>query len=129
MGKYEYLRLPMGLCNSPDIFQEKVNELMQDLEFARAYLDDILVITKGDFTQHLEHIEQVLTRLNQAGLKVCMPKSKLCRYELEYLGYQISRKGIQPIAKKVESILAIARPTTRKQSRSFIGMINFYRDM
>jgi hypothetical protein len=35
-GKYEYLRLPMGLCNSPDIFQEKMSELMTGLEFARA---------------------------------------------------------------------------------------------
>jgi hypothetical protein len=33
-GKYEYLRLPMGLCNSPDIFQETMSELMQGLEFA-----------------------------------------------------------------------------------------------
>ena len=48
-GKYEYLRLPMGLCNSPDIFQEKMNNLMQDLEFARAYIDDLLIISKGDF--------------------------------------------------------------------------------
>ena len=128
-GKYEYLRLPMGLCNSPDIFQEKVNELMQGLEFARAYLDDILVISNKSFDEHLEHIEQVLNRLNEAGLKVCMPKSKICRQELEYLGYHISRKGIQPIAKKVEGILAIARQKTRKQLRGFIGMINFYRDM
>jgi hypothetical protein len=36
-GKYEYLRLPMGLCNSPDIFQEKMSKLMEGLEFARAY--------------------------------------------------------------------------------------------
>jgi hypothetical protein len=41
-GKYEYLRLPMGLCNSPDIFQEKMSELMQGLEFARAYIDALL---------------------------------------------------------------------------------------
>ena len=33
-GKYEYLRLPMGLCNSPNIFQEKMSELMYGLEFA-----------------------------------------------------------------------------------------------
>ena len=71
----------------------------------------------------------MLTRLNEAGLKVCMAKSKLCREELEYLGYQISRKGIQPIAKKVEAILAIDRPKTKKQLRGFIGMVNFYRDM
>ena len=100
-GKYEYLRLPMGLCNSPDIFQEKMNELMEGLEFARAYLDDLLVITKGSFQEHLGHLELVLTRLSEAGLKVCMSKRKLCRDELEYLGYQISRQGIQPIVKKV----------------------------
>jgi hypothetical protein len=35
---YEYLRLPMGLCNSPDIFQENMSELMFGLEFARACL-------------------------------------------------------------------------------------------
>ena len=33
-GKYEYCRLPMGLCISPDIFQEKMSELMAGLEFA-----------------------------------------------------------------------------------------------
>ena len=32
-GKYSYKRLPMGLCNSPDIFQEKISELMWGLEF------------------------------------------------------------------------------------------------
>src|SRR5687767_13319122 len=45
-GKYEYLRLPMGLCNSPDIFQEKMNEPMTGLEFARAYLDILLIYQK-----------------------------------------------------------------------------------
>ena len=64
-GKYEYLKLPMGLCNSSDIFQEKMNELMEGLEFVRAYLDDLLIVTKGSFQDHLEKLEQVLTRLVQ----------------------------------------------------------------
>ena len=49
-GKYEYLRLPMGLCNGPDIFQEKMSDLMAGLEFARAYLDDLLIIFKTAWT-------------------------------------------------------------------------------
>ena len=44
-GKYEYLRLPMGLKNSPDIFQEKMSDLMAGLEFVRVYIDDMLCIT------------------------------------------------------------------------------------
>ena len=128
-GKYEYLRLPMGLCNSPDIFQEKMSELMCDLEFARAYLDDLLIISKGSFQEHLTHLEQVFTRLNEAGLKVNVSKSTFCATELEYLGFWITRQGIQPLTKKVEAILNIATPTKRKEVRSFLGMVNFYRDM
>jgi hypothetical protein len=43
-GKYEYGRLPMGLSISPDVFQEKMSELMSGLEFAWAYLDDLLIL-------------------------------------------------------------------------------------
>jgi hypothetical protein len=62
-GKFKYLRLPMGLCNSPDIFQEKMGGLFYDLEYVRAYIDDLLVITnEGDFETHLQQLEHVLSR-------------------------------------------------------------------
>ena len=45
-GKYEYVRLPMGLCNASDLFQERMSTLMEGLEYARAYIDDLLIISK-----------------------------------------------------------------------------------
>ena len=45
-GKYSYKRLPMGIAGSPDIFQGKMLELMESLEFVRAYLDNLLCISK-----------------------------------------------------------------------------------
>ena len=128
-GKYEYQRIPMGLCNSPDIFQEKMSELMEGLEFVRTYIDDLLCLTKGSFEDHLEKLERVFSRLQRAGLKVNAKKSFFARQELEYLGYWITREGIQPVSKKVEAILKIAEPTTRRELRSFIGVVNYYRDM
>jgi hypothetical protein len=86
----------MGLCNSPDIFQEKMSELMTGLEFARAYIDDLLLVTQGDFQMHLDQLEQVLTRLAEAGLKINATKNTFCCKELEYLGYLISRQGVRP---------------------------------
>jgi len=74
-GKYEYLRLPMGLCNSPDIFQEKMSELMVGLEFARAYIDDLLVVSNGNIDTHLDDLEQVLTRLQESGLRSMLAKA------------------------------------------------------
>ena len=51
-GKYEMQRLPMGLCNSPDIFQEKMSELFDGFEFVRTYINDLLCLTKGSFEDH-----------------------------------------------------------------------------
>jgi hypothetical protein len=105
-GKYEYCRLPMGLSVSPDIFQEKMSELMVGLEFARAYLDDLLIIsTEQGFDKHLEKLEQVLNQLSEAGLKINALESFFGRTNLEYLGYNISREGICPSQKNVDAIL------------------------
>ena len=85
-GKYEYLRLPMGLCNSPDIFQEHMSELLQDLHYVRAYIDDVAVLTKGDWYDHINKLDKVLDRLKKAGLKVNAHKSSFGQNEFEYLG-------------------------------------------
>ena len=71
----------------------------------------------------------MFTRLHKAGLKVNARKSCLGAHKFDYLGYHITHDGVMPIPKKVEAIQALAVPKTRKQSRQFIGMINFYRDM
>jgi hypothetical protein len=59
-GKYQYLRLTMGISCSPDIFQEKMSDLMQHLNFVRTYLDDLLVISCSTLDDHLEKLECVL---------------------------------------------------------------------
>ena len=49
-GKYYYQLLNMGLCNSPDIFQENMSELFFGLDTVRAYIDDLLHVTKVSWT-------------------------------------------------------------------------------
>ena len=99
-GKYEYCRLPMGLLVSPDIFQEKMSKLMSGLEFACAYLDALLIIlTEEGFDKILEKLEQVLTRLSEAGLKINAVRSFFDRTNLEYLGYNIGQDDIHPSQK------------------------------
>ena len=127
--KYEYQRLPMGLCNSPEIFQEKMSELLAGLDTVRVYIDDILHVTKGSFEDHLDKLDTIFSRLQSVDLKVNLNKSSFATGSLDYLGYHISREGITPIPKKIEAIRAIKTPKTHKKLRSFLGMINFYRDM
>ena len=82
-GKYSYLRLPISV----DIFQAEMMNLMEVLEYVRAYINDLLVITRGTLEDHLEKLREVLRRLRKAGLKVNAAKLFFCTHEIEYLGY------------------------------------------
>jgi Reverse transcriptase (RNA-dependent DNA polymerase) len=120
----------MGIKNSPDIFQQKISDLMEGVEdFIQAYLEDIRIITKGSYEDHLEKVAEVLKRLQVAGLQVNLPKSKIAVHKLEYVGYWLTPHGIRPMSNKVESIKNIMAPTTVKQVRSFFGMVNYNKDM
>ncbi len=106
-GKYSYRRLLMGITGSPDIFQSKMLELMEDLEYVQAYLDDLLCISRSSPEDHLEKLEELLRHLCDAGLKVNAEKLTFCAHEIEYLGYILTRDGIKPQSNKVQAILAI----------------------
>ena len=74
-GKYSYNRLPMGFGGSADIFQAQMMDLMASLDYVRAYIGDLLIITRGTIEDHISKTETVLTRLRDAGLKVNAAKS------------------------------------------------------
>jgi Reverse transcriptase (RNA-dependent DNA polymerase) len=73
-----------------------VTRLLSDLEYVQAYIDDLLILTKGTFVEHLQKLATVLAQLKHAGLKVNANKSFFAQEQLEYLGYWITRYGIQP---------------------------------
>ena len=90
----------MGLCKTPDIFQEKMNKTFQDLDDLRAYIDYLLVLSNGSWEEHLAKLTNDLTKLLNAGLKVNIDKYFFGQTKLEYLGYWITCEGIQPLPKK-----------------------------
>jgi hypothetical protein len=104
-------------------------DLMEALEYVRAYINDLLVITRGTLEDHLDKLGEVLRRLREAGLKVNAAKSFFCTHEIEYLGYILTRGGIKPQQKKVQAILALNPPNNVKELRHFLGMVQYYRDM
>lgn len=61
----EVTRLPMGIAGSPDLLQTKIMELVATLEFLRAYIDDLLCITKGTLGDHMAKLEMILVRLEE----------------------------------------------------------------
>ena len=95
--KYQYKRLPMGV--SPDIFEEKMSEMFCGFEFIRAYIDDLLIITKVDCSNHLGKLEITLQKHKDNGLKCNIKESSFGKTEMECLGFWVTRTGILQINK------------------------------
>jgi hypothetical protein len=92
-------------------------------------MNNLLIITRRILDKHLQKMETVLTRLRDAGLKVNAAKSLFCAHEIEYLGYILTREGINPQLKKVQAILALNPPSSVKELRHFLRMVQYYQDM
>ena len=81
----------------------------------RGYLDDIIIFSRSE-EEHLDHIEQVFKRLEEAGLKLSLKKCSFFKKHIQYLGHLLSEEGVfQPLPEKLESIAKMPRPKIRKR--------------
>ena len=64
----------MGVCNSPDIFQEKISKQFDGFDMVREYIDYVLVISKNNFEECLKFSDKVLQRIKEVELKVSAEK-------------------------------------------------------
>jgi hypothetical protein len=112
----------LGISTAPDEFQARMQALLGDPPFVRVYLGDILVLTETSFSNQIKELEKAFIRLKSAGLQCNSPKCKFAAYETEYLGYNLTQNGIQPLVKKISAIQAISEPMNKKELRRFIGL-------
>lgn len=125
-GLFEFEFMTFGLRNASQTFQRFIHEVLQGLDFAYAYIDDIC-IASSDMNEHHEHLRVVFMRLREYGLQINLAKCQLGQHEIKFLGHLVSAKGTFPLQDRVDTILNCQRPTTAKGLRRFIAMANFYR--
>ena len=126
IGKYQFNRVPFGLAQAPAYFQTLINKVLDNIDFAMGYLDDIIIFSRSE-EEHLDHIEQVFKRLEEAGLKLSLEKCSFFKKHIQYLGHLLSEEGIQPLPEKLESIAKMPRPKNQKEVKQFLGLIGYYR--
>ena len=127
--KYCYKCLTMGVANYRDILQQKMNDLFHGSEFFCAYIDDLLILTKGDWIDHVQKLELPLNKLNENVLQCNIAKSLFWKTKMGYLGFRVTRDGVKPTNKKIRVINNMSRPTSWKYLRRFKSVVNYYRSM
>jgi len=84
-GIFKLNRLPFGLKVAPSLFQQIMDTMLADMEYAIAYLDDILIKSENE-VQHKEHIKAVFKRIEEYGFKLGAEKCEFFLKKIKYLG-------------------------------------------
>ena len=126
-GFYHFCYMPFGLQGAPATFQRLMDQVLEGAEsYSSAYIDDVVIFSRS-WEEHLVQVKDVLWRLKDAGLTINPQKCAVAQQEVQYLGYVIGDGAIKPQVGKVSAILESPVPTTKRQVRSFLGVIGWYR--
>ena len=125
-GLFQFIRMPFGLVSAPAVFARMMRMLhLADLS-AENFFDDILVHS-ASWSDHLHHVRNVLDRLKSYGLTARPSKIMAGFQSLEFLGHVVGSGVLRPDESKTDKILQVSTPTTKKQVRSLLGLLSFYR--
>jgi hypothetical protein len=123
-GKYKFKRLPFGLSVSQDLYQEKIDHILENCPGTIGMADDIAVFGKTEE----EHDQNLITLLNEAkknGLVFNSGKCTIKQSQIEYFGMIFSSAGMKPDHKKIADLKAIPPPTSKTELQEFLGLVTF----
>ena len=127
-GLFQFTVMPFGLRNAPATFQRLMDVLLSGLKWngLLVYMDDIIVYSASAQT-YLALLEETLSRLAGAGLKINPKKTVLVAKEVTYLGHVVSAQGIKADPRKITAVQNIQPPQNITQVRAFLGLAGYYR--
>ena len=123
-GRFCFQRLPFGVTSASEIFQRKMQDLLQDQEGVEVIVDDILVHGKTR-DEHDTRLKKVIETVNEAGLTLNYQKCQFQKEELTYFGHVVGAKGIRPDPEKVRALVDMPSPTKVEELRRVLGMLNY----
>jgi putative transposase len=125
-GHYEFTRIPFGLKNTPAACVRLMNRQLGDLNFVRAYMDDICVFSSS-FNEYFDHLLIVFDRLFLLSIKLNWAKCFFFQHRIAILGHIIEHNKIMMNPLKKDKIRVMTTPKSIKDYHRIMGLFSYYR--
>lgn len=127
-GVFQWKVVPFGMTTSGAVFSRMMRKLILPLQCPSIdnFIDDVLVATATK-EEHLKVLKRLFNRMRECKLSARPSKCEIAAQEVEYLGHIVGKGEIRPVDAKMEKIRNAAQPVTRKEVKSFLGLVSYYR--
>ena len=123
-GRYCWTRLPFGLNVSQDIFQARMDEILEDLQGVVGIHDDVCVHGKTQ-EEHDRNLKALMDRAAKCGLVFNSEKCDISKPEISFFGNVYSADGIRPDPEKVKAIKNMPVPNNKEDLQRFLGVMTY----
>ena len=119
--------MPYGPTGATQTCQQGLDEVLKDCrDCVDNYVDDFIVFS-DNMEAHICDLCRVLSRLLAAGFTLRGSKCLFSKSTITHLGFQYTQNGVTPAREKSRAVVDWLTPTSAKEVRSFLGLVNFYR--
>ena len=124
LGQLCFLRMPYGAKMSQDVFQLRMDAILEQCPGVIGIHDDMMIFGM-DQEDHDANLINLLNVCQKEGLVLNSKKLELRRERVTFFGAEYSAQGMHPDPKKVQGITEMTAPTDKQKLQSFLGMVNY----
>lgn len=123
-GRYCFQRLPFGLSVSQDIFQMKMDQILEQVDGAVGIADDVVVYSKTD-DEHDKILHRLMQVAAKNGLVFNSKKCDIKSKSISFFGMIYNENGVSPDPEKLKDLQNMPYPTCKKELQEFLGLITY----
>ena len=112
--------------NSEATFVRTIQMLLKSIKsIAESYVDD-MVFHSGDWHTHLRDIKMYLTAIRDSDLTLNLGKCEFRKHSVKCVGHIFGSGRHEPDPERIQALVEMPRPVTKKQTRQVLGMFGFF---
>ena len=122
-GRYCFNKFSFGISSAPELFQRRINQVLEGLSGVLCLMDDVLVFGETQ-DEHDRRLKQVMEKQESTGVTLNVDKCEFSQDTLQFLGHIVDKNGIRPEPEKTRAISGMESPQTVTDLHRFLGIAN-----